>query len=108
MANATGIENVWLGRFKRADGSLLQGASLRDLVALKDATTAERTSGHIAASVTAAEGIHAPFDREIVATEGRKRVQAVADALKLQSKDFVEAAKALGITKLTLADPAKE
>ena len=108
VANATGIENVWLGRFKRADGSVLQGASLRDLVALKDATTAERTSGHIAASVKAAESIHAPFDREIVDPEGRKRVQAVADALKLQSKDFLDAAKAVGITKLTLADPAKE
>ena len=108
VANATGIENVWLGRFKRADGSLLQGASLRDLVAAKDAATAERTSGHIAASVKAAEGIHAPLDREIVDTEGRKRVQAVADALKLQSKDFLDAAKAVGITKLTLADPAKE
>nr|WP_315238479.1 imelysin family protein [uncultured Albidiferax sp.] len=108
VANATGIENVWLGRFKRADGSVLQGASLRDLVALKDATTAERTSGHIAASVKAAEAIHAPFDREIVDAEGRKRVQAVADALKLQSKDFLDAAKAVGITKLTLVDPAKE
>ncbi|SDP20243.1 putative iron-regulated protein [Rhodoferax sp. OV413] len=108
VANATGIENVWLGRFKRADGSVLQGASLRDLVAAKDAATAERTSSHIAASVKAAEGIHAPFDREIVDPEGRKRVQAVADALKLQSKDFLDAAKAVGITKLTLVDPAKE
>lgn len=108
VANATGIENVWLGRFKRADGSLLQGASLRDLVAAQDAATADRTSAHIAASVKAAEGIHAPFDREIVDSEGRKRVQAVADALKLQSKDFLNAAKAVGITKLTLADPAKE
>ncbi len=108
VANATGIENVWLGRFKRADGSVLQGASLRDLVAAKDAATAERTSNHIAASVKAAEGIHAPFDREIVDAEGRKRVQAVADALKLQSKDFLDAAKAVGITKLTLVDPAKE
>ena len=108
VANATGIENVWLGRFKRADGSVLQGVSLRDLVALKDPATAERTSGHIAASVQAAVAIQAPFDRETVDTEGRKRVQAVADALKLQSKDFLDAAKAVGITKLTLVDPAKE
>ena len=108
VANATGIENVWLGRFKRADGSVLQGASLRDLVALKDAATAERTTSHIAASVKAAAAIQAPFDREIVSPEGRKRVQATADALKLQSKDFLDAAKAVGITKLTLVDPAKE
>jgi len=109
--NAKGIENVWLGSYKRADGTTLAGPSLRDLVAVKDAATAERTTTHIAASVKAAETIQPPFDREIVGAPdapGRKRVQAVADALKLQSKDFVAAAKAVGITKLTLVDPAKE
>ncbi len=109
--NAKGIENVWLGSYKRADGTTLAGPSLRDLVALKDAATAERATTHIAASVKAAEGIQPPFDREIVGAPdapGRKRVQAVADALKLQSNDFLAAAKAIGITKLTLVDPAKE
>lgn len=37
VANAQGIENVWLGSYKRLDGSLVQGASLKDLVASKDA-----------------------------------------------------------------------
>ena len=109
--NARGIENVWLGSYKRADGTTLQGPSLRDLVAVKDAATAERTTNHIAASVKAAEAIQPPFDREIVGAPdapGRKRVQAVADALKLQSTDFLAAAKAVGISKLTLVDPAKE
>jgi len=105
VADATGIENVWLGRFKRADGSLLQGASLRDLVANKDAGVAERTTAHIAATLKAAEDIHPPFDREIVDAEGRKRLQAVVESLKLQSKDFVDAAKAVGISKLTIAEP---
>ncbi|MDB5893241.1 MAG: iron-regulated protein [Rhodoferax sp.] len=109
--NAKGIQNVWLGSYQRADGTTLAGPSLRDLVAVRDAATAERASTHIAASVKAAEAIQAPFDREIVGAAdapGRKRVQAVADALKLQSNDFVAAAKAVGITKLTLVDPAKE
>ncbi|APW39144.1 iron-regulated protein [Rhodoferax koreense] len=109
--NARGIENVWLGTYKRADGTVLAGPSLRDLVAAKDAATAERATAHVAASVKAAEAIQPPFDREIVGgpdAPGRKRVQAVADALKLQSNDFVAAAKAVGITKLTLVDPAKE
>ena len=105
VANATGIENVWLGRFKRADGSVLQGASLRDLVAAKDAGVAERTSSHVAATVKAAEDIHPPFDREIVDPEGRKRLQAVVESLKLQSKDFVDAAKVVGINKLSISEP---
>jgi putative iron-regulated protein len=111
VTNAKGIENVWLGSYKRADGSVLQGPSLRDLVAAKDATLAEKTSKDIAASVKAAESIQPPFDREIIGgadAAGRKRVQAVADALKVQSTDFVNAARAIGISKLTLVDPAKE
>ncbi|MFZ4285426.1 imelysin family protein [Variovorax sp. HJSM1_2] len=111
VANAQGIANVWLGSYKRADGSTLQGPSLRDLVAAKDAAVAEKTSKDIAASVKAAESIQPPFDREIIGgadAPGRKRVQAVADALKLQSTDFVNAARAIGISKLTLVDPSKE
>lgn len=105
VADALGIENVWLGRYKRADGSVLQGASLRDLVAVQDIAIADRTSAQIATSVKAAETIHAPFDREIVEPEGRKRLQVVVDSLKLQSKDFVDAAKAIGIAKLSIAEP---
>ena len=59
----------------------------------------------------AAEAIQPPFDREIVGAgdaPGRKRVQAVADALKVQSRDLVDAARAIGITRLTLVDPSKQ
>ncbi|RYX88793.1 MAG: iron-regulated protein [Comamonadaceae bacterium] len=106
--NARGIQNVWLGTYKRADGSTVQGPSLRDLVAVKNAALATRTSTQIAASVSAAEGIQAPFDREIVGAKdapGRLRVQKTIDSLIQQSKDLVEAANAAGITKLTLVKP---
>ena len=108
VANAKGIQNVWLGEYKRADGSTLSGASLRDLVAAKNPALAERTTKQIAASVAAAEGIQAPFDREIVGAKdapGRLRVQKTIDSLVQQSKDLVEAANAAGITKLTLVKP---
>jgi len=108
VANAKGIQNVWLGEYKRADGSTLSGASLRDLVAAKNPALAERTTKQIAASVAAAESIQAPFDREIVGAKdapGRLRVQKTIDSLVQQSKDLVEAANAAGITKLTLVKP---
>jgi len=108
VANALGIENVWLGRYKRADGSLLQGPSLRDLVAAKDAALAERTTKQIAASVARAGAIQAPFDREIIGgreAPGRQRIQATVDSLVQQSKGLVAAATAVGIAKLTLAQP---
>jgi putative iron-regulated protein len=108
VANALGIENVWLGRYKRADGSVLQGPSLRDLVAAKDAALAERTTKQIATSVARAGAIQAPFDREIIGgrdAPGRQRIQATVDSLVQQSKDLVAAAAAVGIAKLTLVQP---
>jgi putative iron-regulated protein len=108
VANALGIENVWLGRYKRRDGSMLQGASLNDLVAAKDAALAGRVVQQIAASVAAAQAIQAPFDREIIGSNdapGRQRVRKTIDSLVQQSKDMVDAAAALGITRLTLVKP---
>lgn len=108
VANALGIENVWLGRYQRADGRMLQGPSLRELVAAKDAALAERTTAQIRRSVRATEAIQAPFDREILGgpdAPGRQRVQAAIDSLTQQSKDLVDAAAAIGITQLTLVQP---
>jgi putative iron-regulated protein len=110
VADALGIENVWLGRYRRADGSVLQGASLKDLVAAANPALAQQTTQDIAASLAAANAIHPPFDQEIrggSAAPGRLRVQAVIDALKKQSKDLVGSAEALGITRLTLTAPKK-
>ncbi len=106
--NAKGIENVWLGRYHRADGSVVQGPGLRDLVAAQDAAVADKATRQIHASVQAAEAIQAPFDREIAGAKdapGRQRVQQVIDSLTRQSKDLVEAASAIGIKKLTLVQP---
>lgn len=108
VTDALGIENVWLGRYKRADGGVLQGPSLKDLVAARDAALAEKTSRQLAQSVAAAEAIQAPFDREIVGGKdapGRLRIQATVNSLVQQSKDLVAAANAIGITRLTLVQP---
>ena len=108
VANASGIRNVWEGRFKRRDGSLLEGPSPAALVATRDAALAERVSRQIAASLSAAEAIQAPFDREIIGgrdAPGRQRIQKTIDSLVQQSKELVEAAAAIGITRLTLVKP---
>lgn len=108
VTNALGIQNVWLGEYTRANGTRLKGPSLRDLVAAKDAALAEKTTAQITASVKAAEGIQAPFDREIIGgndAPGRQRIQKTIDSLTQQSKDLVAAANAIGITQLTLVQP---
>ena len=106
--NAQGIQNVWLGQFKRADGTLLQGPSLARLVALTQADVAAQTTTQLATSVAAAEAIPAPFDRAVVGGKeapGRQRIQATIDSLVAQSKLLVSAASAVGIAKLNLAQP---
>jgi putative iron-regulated protein len=106
--NALGIENVWLGRYRRADGSTVQGPSMKDLVAARDAALAEKTSQQIAKSVASAQAIQAPFDREIIGGKdapGRQRIQTTVSSLVQQSKDLVAAANAVGISKLTLVQP---
>ncbi|MEJ5126072.1 imelysin family protein [Comamonas sp. MYb21] len=108
VANATGIQNVWLGQYKRRDGTTLKVASLADLVAAKNAELSGKTSAQIASTVKATEGIQAPFDREIIGgadAPGRKRIQAAVDSATEQSKLLVQAANAIGITKLTLVQP---
>jgi putative iron-regulated protein len=108
VGDARGVENVWLGRYQRRDGTLLQGAALKDLVAQSNAALAERTSQQLAASVAAAEAIQAPFDREITGGKdgaGRQRIQKTIDSLVQQSKDLAEAAAAIGIKRLTLVKP---
>jgi putative iron-regulated protein len=100
--NAKGIQNVWLGEYKRVDGSVVKGASLRDLVAASNSKAAERVTADMDATLKAAEGIQAPFDQEIVKKDGRSRVQATVAALKKQAGSLVDAAKALGIKKLNV------
>ncbi len=108
VANAQGIQNVWLGAYKRVDGNTVAGPSLKDLVATTDAAMADKTTRQIAESVAAAQGIQAPFDREIrgdKAAPGRQRIQKTIASLTQQSKDLVASASAVGIKKLTLVEP---
>jgi len=106
VTNAKGIENVWLGRYVRADGSTLQGPSLQALVKAKDAAVADKTTQQIRQSVQAAEAIPAPFDRAIVAgSAGRPKIEATIKSLTEQSNHIVAAAAAVGISKLTLVQP---
>ena len=108
VTNAQGIQNVWLGSYRRLDGSVLQGPGLRDWVAMHDKAIAEKTSLQIAKSVASAQAIPAPFDQAIQGARdsaARASIQATIDALVQQSKDLVESAKAVGFEQLNLVEP---
>lgn len=108
IANAKGIENVWLGQYKRLDGKLLSGPGLRDLVAASNPALAQETTLHIRASVAAAQQIPAPFDQAIQgerSAPARAKIQTVIDRLIQQSKDLAASAQAVGIERLNIVQP---
>jgi putative iron-regulated protein len=108
IANALGLNNVWLGRYRNATGGMIDGPSLRNLVAERDPAAAEETTRALAATLEGARAIHPPFDQEILgddAAPGRQRIRSVSDALKQASQGLLRSARALGIVRLTLSEP---
>lgn len=102
VTNAEGIRNVWLGQYKRIDGTEIKGPSLQELVQASNPQAAEKLSRDLEATLAAVNAIQAPFDREIAETEGRRRVQKAVQLLHKQSDSMVEAAKAIGIQRLNV------
>lgn len=103
--DALGIQNVYLGRYTRVDGSVVEGASISDLVAAKDAALDTELRGKLAASVlagkamvTRAQGGEA-FDQLIAMgnDEGNAVVQTFVDALVDQTKSIEQIIAAVGI-----------
>lgn len=104
VADALGIQNVWLGRYRRRDGSVLQGPALRDLVAARQPALADKTSAQIAESLAWAERIPAPFDQAILhGAPGRSVIEHTVQSLTVQARLLAQAAAALGITRLTMS-----
>lgn len=107
--DAAGIRNVYLGEYKRVDGSVVKGPSLSDLVAKADAqadgtlkTDLDGTQAKMQAIVDRAEkdGVH--FDQMIApADEADHKIirDAIASLVK-QTGSIEKAAAALGIQDL--------
>ncbi len=96
VADAIGIQNVYLGRYDLGDGGSDDGPGLYDLIAARDQALADRLADEIQASVDASLAIPAPFDRAIV--EHRELVEATVDALRTQADSIAEAAALFDIT----------
>ena len=86
IQDVVGIQNVWLGRYERLDGSSVQGVSIRDVVDSEDSDLAEKLDAKIAASLSLANALQPPFDLEISSGNdaGRERVRALVISLQEQ------------------------
>ncbi|RVU83324.1 peptidase [Leucothrix sargassi] len=106
--NARGIQNIYTGTYKRVSGETFKGASLAELIAEKNPELSKSLSAKLASSQSKAENVVAAanagehFDQQIAAdnSKGNARVQAVIDALRLQTGDIEAAAQTLGLSNL--------
>ncbi len=107
--NGLGVRNVYLGEYRRVDGSLLSGPSLSSLVAAMDAAADQKLRSDLDASKAALQalvdsaekdGIH--YDQLIAAgnSAGNQLVAAAIGALVTQTAAIETAAGKLGISDL--------
>jgi putative iron-regulated protein len=106
--DALGIQNVYLGRYKRIDGSIVKGPGLADLVSAKSPEADKRlktalsaTMAKMTALVQRAKSTEA-YDQMISEdnAEGNAVVSAAISALIAQTKELERAIAALKLTPI--------
>lgn len=103
LYDAVGMRNVYQGRYKRVDGSVVEGPSVSELVKAADAAVDTELSGKLDATVARMEAVQAravageAYDQQIGEgnAEGNAAVQAAIDALVDQTKSIERAVAAL-------------
>ena len=106
-----GIQNVYLGQYKRVNGNMVEGPSLSDLVRKSDAKLDQKMRAELTASmnslqamVDSAEAKQAPmpFDMMIAPKneKGEQLVRGAMKALVAQTGTIEQVAAALGIQQL--------
>ena len=98
-----GVQNVWLGRYRRLGGRLLQGASPAALLATADPAVALKVRGQIELSLAIAQALRPPFERLVMGEDdspGRQQLAGLLESLMRQAGDFSDAAEVLGLGRL--------
>jgi putative iron-regulated protein len=106
----TGISNVYAGRYKRVDGSVVEGDSLAALVRATDPATADEMEAKLAATMKAAEALKAraeggeAYDQMIGEgnADGNAAVQAVIDGLVAQTRSLERVIASLAVGEVTI------
>ncbi len=103
--DAKGIQNVYLGRYERIDGSVVEGPALGDLVAAKDDGAHKDMVAKLAATmdsmgtlVDTAKGGEA-YDQMLGADNpsGNAKIQAAVDSLTAQTRGIEKVVAVLGL-----------
>jgi len=105
-----GIRNVYLGRFTRADGRVMTGPALADLVAEQDAQVDARLRAELDGSVAALKAIKTraeaglAYDQMLEAgnAQGAALITTAVNALVAQTTAIERAVAALGLSQIDL------
>jgi putative iron-regulated protein len=105
LNDAVGIQNVYLGKYTRVDGSVVEGPSISELIAGKDAGLDTEIKGLLADTVAKMEIMKTrgdtieKYDQMIAEgnTEGNAVVQAAIDALIAQTRGIERAVALLDL-----------
>ncbi len=102
LANALGIQNVWVGGYEWYDG-----VGIDQLVRQADPALAARVDAALLASLEAIVAIPVPFDNAIDAggAAGQQTVEAAVNALYDQADLLVEAGLAIGLENVSVDLP---
>jgi putative iron-regulated protein len=97
VANARGIQNVYLGTYGN-----VKGPGLKDLVAARDRAVADQLGQEIEQSVKLAQAIPGPFDKSLReglpdSDPGRRAIRSTIESLETQTESIVKAAQSVGI-----------
>ncbi|MEM1415390.1 MAG: imelysin family protein [Myxococcota bacterium] len=101
LYDVIGIQNVWTGTYARTDGTTtVSGTSISDVVREVDSALAASIDTQVGVAVTAAMGLQAPFDNEILPTnaDGNARVQTLIDELRELESLFTDVFVEFGFT----------
>ncbi|MDY8108972.1 imelysin family protein [Fulvimarina sp. 2208YS6-2-32] len=105
-----GIQNAYLGRYERADGGVVEGAALADLVEASAPDVNEELKADLEASIAKLRAIYdaaesgEAYDQQIGEgnAEGNARVQEAIDALIAQTRTIERAIAALDLGAVSI------
>lgn len=94
--NQQGMVNVYLGKYTRIDGTIVEGTGFDDLVAAYDPAAAANITGAFENALQECKNIPAPFDQAIL--HNPDKIQSAVRALRKQSDEVQNIASIIGLT----------
>ena len=96
--NFQGIENVYVGRYERIDGSAVEGTGLNTVVAEADSSLNETMTALLEQAASETQAIPAPFDQTIISDEARPQIFELVSTLLDLGDTIAEVGSTLGVS----------